>query len=56
MGKVEFVPKVEAELSPGAASKAAVATHMGFVRFGGISVSELLPDEPRSDMIPMGKL
>ncbi len=43
-------------MSPWAASSAAVPIQMGFVRFGGILVSDLFPDSGYRDTMPSGML
>ena len=47
IGKEEFVPAlspVASDVDPSDAKREAVPIHMGFVKFGGISVSDALPD------------
>ena len=56
MGYDELVPELASDVSPSAVSKEAVPIQMGFVRFGGISVREALPDSGYSDTIAKGRL
>jgi len=47
IGNDEFVPAlvpVASEVDPSDASNEAVPMHIGFVRLGGMSVNEALPD------------
>ena len=44
MGNDELVPKFASASEPASVRRAAVPMHIGFVKFGGISVSLELPD------------
>lgn len=47
---------VASDVDPSDPNKAAVPIQIGFVRLGGMSVKEALPDSGNSDTIAMGIL